>query len=282
MKLGIHAYAWCSEWSNETLDLIDRVARMGLDFIEIPLMVLETFDGDAISKRLDSSGIDVCTSTVLLGETDITHPDPEIRRKGIDYLNRCVEATEQIGAENFSGVIYSQHVKQAEHRPTEQEWEWSAEALRQVARHAQDYGVRIGLEPVNRYESYLINTCEQAKKLQEMIGEKNVKIHLDTYHMNIEEKSFYEATRLAGKDLMHIHLCENDRGIPGTGLVDWEGMFKALGEMRYDGFAGLESFVDVTGNMNTWVWRQLAPSGDVLLREGVAFIKTMQKKYALD
>jgi D-psicose/D-tagatose/L-ribulose 3-epimerase len=166
---------------------------------------------------LDSSGIDVCTSTVLLGETDITHPDPEIRRKGIDYLNRCVEATEQIGAENFSGVIYSQHVKQAEHRPTEQEWEWSAEALRQVARHAQDYGVRIGLEPVNRYETYLIKHLRTGKKTAGDDRRKKTSRSISTLiHMNIEEKSFYEATRLAGKDLMHIHLCENDRGIPGT------------------------------------------------------------------
>ena len=156
MKLGIHAYAWCSQWSNETLDLIDRVQSLGLDFIEIPLMCLK-----------------------------------------------------------------------------------------------------------------------------DMIGEDNVKIHLDTYHMNIEEKSFYEATKRAGKDLIHYHLCENDRGIPGTGLVDWDGVFRALGEMGYQGNAALESFVDCTDNMNTWVWRQLAPNGDTLLKDGVAFIRRKQKQYGL-
>ena len=114
-----------------------------------------------------------------------------------------------------------------------------------------------------------------------MIGMDNVKIHLDTYHMNIEEKSFYKATKLAGQDLIHYHLCENDRGIPGTGLVDWDGIFRALGEINYKGYAALESFVDLTDNMNTWVWRQLAPDGDTLVREGIRFIKLMMKKYNL-
>ncbi len=281
MKLGIHAYAWCSKWSNETLDIIDRVKGLGLDFIEIPLMSLETFDAAAVKKRLKAKELGVCTSTVLLGDTDITSENEEIRQNGIDYLKACVKATNDIGAKNLSGVIYSQHVKQAFQRPSEKEWETSAKCLKEVAGYAAGLGIDLGLEPVNRYETYLINTCDQALKLKEMIGEPNIKIHLDTYHMNIEEKSFYEATKAAGKDLMHYHLCENDRGIPGTGLVDWDGIFKALAEIGYTGNAALESFVDVTDNMNTWVWRQLAPDGDTLLKEGVAFIRKMQQKYGL-
>lgn len=281
MKLGIHAYAWCSQWSNNTLDLIDRVKGLNLDFIEIPLMCLETFDAPAIRQRLREQNLDVCTSTVLLNDTDITSDDAATRRKGVEYLKRCVEATAAIGAANFSGVIYSRHVKPATGRPTPQVWQHSADALREVARHARQNGVQIGLEPVNRYETCLINTCQQALQLKEMIGEENVKIHLDTYHMNIEEKDFYTATKLAGKNLIHYHLCENDRGIPGTGLVDWDGIFKALAEINYQGYAALESFVDCTDNMNTWVWRQLAPNGDTLVREGVAFIQSMMKKHHL-
>lgn len=281
MKLGIHAYAWCSQWSNETLDLIDRVKGLGLDFIEIPLMVLETLDSKAVKDRLQKVGLDACTSTVLLNDTDITSDDASVRRKGIDYLKNCVKSTSEIGARNFTGVIYSQHVKPVVKRPTEQTWKYSAEALKEVAQYAGTLGINIGLEPVNRYETYLVNTCEQALKLKEMTGEPNVKIHLDTYHMNIEEKSFYKATLIAGKDLIHYHLCENDRGIPGTGLVDWDGIFRALGEMDYQGYAALESFVDATDNMNTWVWRQLAKDGDTLVKEGVEFIQKMQRKYGL-
>ena len=178
-------------------------------------------------------------------------------------------------------MIYSQFVKPAFQKPTENTWQYSADCLREVARFARNLGVTIGLEPVNRYETYLVNTCQQAIKLKQMIDEDNIKIHLDTYHMNIEEKSFYDATKLAGEDLIHYHLCENDRGIPGTGLVAWDDIFRALGEMNYQGHAALESFVDCTDNMNTWVWRQLAPDGDTLLKEGVAFIRKMQQKYGL-
>jgi D-psicose/D-tagatose/L-ribulose 3-epimerase len=281
MKLGIHAYAWCSQWSNDTLDLIDKVKNLGLDFIEIPLMVLEDFDAIAISERLKKVGLEAVVSTVLFSDTDITSDIASVRDKGVEYLKARVKATHDIRAKSFSGVIYSQHAKESASRPTKKAWESSAECLKEVAQYAKPLGVTVGLEPVNRYETYLINTCEQAIQLIDMIDEDNMRIHLDTYHMNIEEKSFYEATKLAGDKLIHYHLCENDRGIPGTGLVDWDSIFKALSEMNYQGYAALESFVDKTDNMDTWVWRQLAPSGDVLLKEGAAFIRSMQKKYGL-
>ncbi len=281
MKVGIHAYAWCKQWSNDTLHLIDRVKKLKLDFIEIPLMCLETFDPPAVRKRLEKAGIDSVTSTVLLKGTDITSPDAATRKKGVSYLKKCVKATHDIGAKSFSGVIYSQHVKQAQGRPPKKDWNFSAQCLREVADYAAELGVAVGIEPVNRYETYLVNTCEQALHLMDLIGRDNVMIHLDTYHMNIEEKSFYEATKLAGKKLIHYHLCENDRGIPGTGLVRWDDIFRALAEIDYQGHVALESFVDCTGNMNTWVWRQLAPDGDTLVREGIRFIRALQAKHGL-
>jgi len=281
MKLGIHAYAWCSEWNNEQLDLIDRAQNLGMDFIELPLMLLDKFDATAVGERIKSLGFNACTSTVLLGDTDITSDDPAIRASGVEFLKNCVKATYEIGATNFSGVIYSKHIRQLDSRPTEREYIWSADCLRKVADYAKDLGIIIGLEPVNRYETFLVNTCEQALMLKDMINRDNIKIHLDTYHMNIEEKSFYEATLLAGDNLMHYHLCENDRGIPGTGLVDWDDIFKALAEINYTGYAALESFVDCTDNMDTWVWRQLAKDGDTLVTEGTAFIRSKMKKYGL-
>ncbi|MBW2154974.1 MAG: sugar phosphate isomerase/epimerase, partial [Deltaproteobacteria bacterium] len=277
-----HAYAWCSEWTNDALDLIDKVKNLGMDFIELPMLSLETFDTQAIKTRLGEVGLEAVTSTVLLKETDISSEDPRTRDNGVDYLKACVQATRDIGARNFSGVIYSEFVKPPDApRPDGQTWRRVADCLADVARFAKSLGVRIGLEPVNRYETNLINTCEQALRLIEMIGEDNVGIHLDTYHMNIEEKSFYKATKCAGDFLMHYHFCENDRGIPGTGLVNWDDIFRALAEMNYQGYAAMESFVGCTDNMSSWVWRELAPSGDILLKEGTKFIRGMQRKYGL-
>jgi D-psicose/D-tagatose/L-ribulose 3-epimerase len=283
VKLGIHAMAWAPHWSDDSLPLVDRVAELGLDFIEIPLMGIDDVHPRPLRARLDAAGIDVVTSTVLAESTDITSSDPDTRAAGVAYLRRCVDVTAELGARQFSGVIYAMHGKRPPERPGSQEWEWSAECLAQVAEHAGAAGVTIGLEPVNRYESPLVNTCEQALRLADMIGAPNFEIHLDTYHMNIEETDWAAPVRLAGERLCHLHLCENDRGIPGSGLVGWGELFRALGELDYDGYAGLESFVDVSGDMvaGTCVWRDLAPSGDVLVQEGAAFLRGLARQHGL-
>jgi D-psicose/D-tagatose/L-ribulose 3-epimerase len=283
MKLGIHAMAWTPYWSDESIPLIDRVAALGLDFLEIPLMDVGDVHPAPIRRRLDAADVDVVTSTVLSEATDITSTDAEIRAAGLAYLRRCVDVTAELGATQFSGVIYAMHGKRPRGRPGEQDWAWSAECLAATAEHAARNGIAIGIEPVNRYESALVNTCEQAVRLADLIGASNVRIHLDTYHMNIEEKGWAEPVLLAGDRLCHFHLCENDRGIPGSGLVDWEELFGALARIGYAGYAGLESFVDVSDDMvaGTCVWRDLAPSGDVLVRDGTAFLRDLAHRHGL-
>lgn len=283
MKLGIHAFAWTNHWSNESLPLIDRAASLGMEFIEIPLLAIDDVDPPAIRARLKAAGIDAVTSTTLSEGRDITAEDERTRSAGVEYLIRCVEATAAMGARQFSGVIYSWHGKRPDDRPEERHWRWSAECLRTVADRAADLGVTVAIEPVNRYETCLVTTCEQARSLVDRIDRPNVKIHLDTYHMNIEEKSWDAPVRLAGDLLCHVHLCENDRGIPGTGLVDWETLFGALGALRYNGHAALESFIDVSDDMRagTCVWRDLAPSGDQLVRDGWAFLRQLADRHGL-
>lgn len=282
MKLGIHAYEWCSEWSNKTLDIIDTVKKSGFDFIEIPLMRLDLFDPKAVKERLESVDLEVTTSNVLLADdVDITSFDADIRKNGVKYLKDCVKASAEAGAKMFSGVIYSQYLKNATAMPTEQEWQFSADSLREVAKYAADFGMSIAMEPVTRYESYLLNTAEQAVRLVDMVGEPNVFVHLDSYHMNVEEKSFHDAVVTAGKKLSNFHMCENDRGISGTGHVDWDGIFQAFKEIGFDGYLGFEGFQDCTENMSTWVWRRLAPDGDTFVRESIAFARKMMEKYDL-
>lgn len=280
MKLGIHAYEWCSEWSNKTLDIIDRVKELGFDFIEIPLMRLDLFDPKAVRERLD--GFEVTTSNVLLADdVDVTSFDPEVRRNGVKYLKACVKASAEAGAKMFSGVIYSQYLKKATKMPSEAEWEFSAQSMKEVARYAADFGMSIAFEPVTRYESYLLNTAEQAVRLLDMIDEPNAFVHLDSYHMNVEEKNFHDAVVTAGRRLSNFHMCENDRGISGTGHVDWDGIFRAFREIGFHGYLGFEGFADCTENMSTWVWRKLAPDGETFVRESMAFARKMLAKYGL-
>lgn len=280
MKLGIHAYEWCSEWSNKTLNIIDTVRDLGFDFLEIPLMRLDLFDSKAVKEKLD--GFEICTSNVLLtDDVDITSFDENVRKNGVKYLKDCVKSSADAGARMFSGVIYSQYLKNAKSMPTLAEWEFSAHALKEVARYASDLGVSLAVEPVTRYESYLLNTSEQARGLIDMIDEPNVYIHLDSYHMNVEEKDLYQAVLTAGDKLSNFHMCENDRGIPGTGHIDWDGIFKGFKEVGFNGYLGFEGFSDCTDNMSTWVWRKLAENGDTFVKESMKFARSMIAKYEL-
>ena len=155
----------------------------------------------------------------------------------------------------------------------------AAEVLREVARHAAGRGVTVGIEPVNRYESFLVNTAAQGLELLELVGEPNVGVHLDAYHMNIEEDEFRAPVELVAEHLVHFHLSESHRGIPGRGTVDWESIMGALGDAGYSGYVGLESFAEVSDAMRgaTCIWRDLAPSSDELVREGLAYLKGLDR-----
>jgi D-psicose/D-tagatose/L-ribulose 3-epimerase len=282
IRYAVHAYAWTSNWSNESLAIVDRAAALGLDAIEIPLMELDAVDPAAIRERAAAAGLDVLTSVVCADDTDPSSEDERIRAAALDFLNACVDATADMGASVFTGVTYSALGRRPERRPTRTDAERAAEVLRAAARHAAGRGVTIGIEPVNRYETFLVNTAAQALELMQLVGEPNVGVHLDAYHMNIEEDDFRAPVELVAEHLVHFHLSESHRGIPGRGTVDWEGIMGALGDAGYSGYVGLESFAEVSDAMRgaTCIWRDLAPSSDELVREGLAYLKGLDRTAA--
>lgn len=281
LQYAVHAFAWTTSWSNETLHLIDHSKELGFDLIEIPLMELDKIDPPKIRERLEEVGLGVCVSTACSEDTDVSSEDAEIRKHGIDYLKQCVHAAQGIGATCFSGVLYSAIGGRIDGMPDENYWKRSATALREVAKLAGDLGIMLGLEPINRYETFMVNTADQALELLHMIDEPNVRIHLDAYHMNIEENDFYEPTKKVAPYLCHYHLSESHRGIPGTGTVNWEEIYRALGEVNYTGIVGLESFIDVSAAMRaaTCVWRPMASSSDTLVTKGLQYFKRLEEKY---
>ena len=280
---AVHAYAWTSSWSNDDLPLVDHVKELGFDAIEIPLMELEKVDPAAIRERAEAAGVGVLTSVAVDESTDPTGDTPEVRRAARDFLTRCVDATADMGATVFTGVTYSAIGRRIERRPEESDFEHAAEVLAEVARHAAERDVTLGIEPVNRYETFLVNTAEHGRKLAEMVGEPNVGVHLDAYHMNIEEDEFGEPVRATLPSLCHFHLSESHRGIPGQGVVDWEAIMGALVEGGYDGYVGLEAFIDISDAMRaaTCVWRDMAPSSDVLVGEGLAYLRGLEEAVRL-
>jgi D-psicose/D-tagatose/L-ribulose 3-epimerase len=275
IRYAVHAYAWTSGWTNADLPIVERAAALGLDAVEIPLMELDAVDPAAIRDRAERAGVGLLTSVACADDTDPSSEDEAVRGRALEFLCRCVDATEAMGAEIFTGVTYSSLGRRPRRRPTADDMRRAAEVLREVARHAAGRGVTVGIEPVNRYESFLVNTAAQALELLELIGEPNVGVHLDAYHMNIEEDAFGPPVAAVADHLVHFHLSESHRGIPGRGTVDWPEIVGALLEAGYDGYVGLESFAEVSDAMRgaTCIWRDLAPSSDELVREGLTYLK---------
>ena len=277
MRYAVHAYAWTSSWSNDDLGIIDHAAALGLDAVEIPLMELDAVDPEAIRGRALRAGVELITSVACAEDTDPSSEDDGVREAARDFLLGCVDATAAMGATVFTGVTYSALGRRLARRPDAADMKRAAEVLHEVAVHAAARGVTVGIEPVNRYESFLVNTAGQAFELMELIGERNVGIHLDAYHMNIEEDDFRTPVELVAEHLLHFHLSESHRGVPGRGTVDWKAIMGALGDAGYDGYVGLESFAEVSDAMRgaTCIWRDLAPSSDELVREGLAYLKAL-------
>jgi D-psicose/D-tagatose/L-ribulose 3-epimerase len=278
MRYAVHAYAWTSSWSNDDLPILERAAGLGVDAVEIPLMELEKVDPPAIRDAAAAAGVGLLTSVACAEDTDPTSDDEHVRERAAEFLRGCVDATADMGADVFTGVTYSALGRRIERRPSRTDMERAAEVLRDVARHAAGRGVTVGIEPVNRYESFLVNTAAQALELREMVGEDNVGVHLDAYHMNIEEEEFGPPVAAAAEHLVHFHLSESHRGTPGTGTVDWDAIMGALVDAGYGGLVGLESFAEVSDAMRgaTCIWRDLAPSSDALVRDGLRYLKGLE------
>lgn len=276
-KFGINLLLWSSTFDNSSLPLFKKVADYGFDGVEIPIFEPRNVDIRETRKALESAGIE-CTGCSILGsDRDIISDDPSIRDNAKRYIKDCVDICHELGTNIFCGPLYSAVGKLVGRARTEEEWKLAIDGLSEVAEYASKKGVILAMEPLNRFETYFINTVEDMLKLVKEIDNPYLKIHLDTFHMNIEEKSLYRAIKLAGEYLAHMHCCENDRGTPGTGNVDWDGVFKALREINYDGWLVIESFVPAIEAIAkaAAIWRELEPGGaDSIAREGLKFLKS--------
>lgn len=203
-----------------------------------------------------------------------------IRKQGVDYLKRCVEIVSELNGDVLSGVIYAPWGKFTGSVRTREEWEYCKEELWEVAEFAKERRVYLAIEPVNRFETYFLNTASEARKLIEEIGHPNIKIHLDTFQMNIEENNIYEAIKTAGGLLYHFHCCASHRGIPGTGHIEWNEVFKALKEVNYQRWLVIESFIPAIMNeefgKQVAIWRKIA-SPDEIASEGLKFLKKCEE-----
>lgn len=271
-KLGIHVSLFTKNWSEDYIQFFPKAAGLGFKAVEIPLLDPDSTDTSRIKNELKANGLSVFCGTGLAPETDIASRDLAKRKKGEEHLKKCVDIAAEIGSPTLEGVLYASWGKSGV--VSESEYAFSAEVLNRVALYAGRSNIRLCLECLNRYESSFLNTAAQARKFIDRIDAENVGVHLDTYHMNIEEATISEGIRAAGEKLFFLHLSENTRGYPGSGSIDWKKLFKTLKDLKYTGPLALESYVlngSETGDA-TYIWRPIEKDTDSSLKRSVDYL----------
>jgi D-psicose/D-tagatose/L-ribulose 3-epimerase len=279
-QFGAHAFIWAGEWTPEGAEKVIRgAADAGLDFVEIPLLHPETMDVSGTRDLLDRYGIG-CTCS--LGLPRVAHL-PFAPERAEAFLMGAVDVTASLGAPALSGAIYTHLGTLTGKPPGEDELAAVERVLKSVARYAAGRDVSLGVEAINRYETYLINLTSQADAMVGRIDEPNVFVHLDTYHMNIEEKGFYDPIVATGERMQYIHLSESDRGTPGTGNVHWDDVFRGLEAIDYDGYLVMESFAAINEDIigATALWRDVVGDPEALVRDGLTFLRKKAAEHNL-
>lgn len=277
MKFGINTFLFTSPFTNESTRLFSDFKVWGFDSVEIAIEHESHIDPAFVKTELDKYGL-VCGSTCgAFGLDRDLRGTPEAQQASMDYMLHLIDAMNVLGSPTLVGPVYSA-VGRAEYVPEKErkaQWKLVVENLKKVCKYAEKKGVTIAMEPLNRFETDFINTCEQAVQMVNDVGSPALGIHLDTFHMNIEEKNPAEAVLRAGKLLAHFHASASDRGTPGNDHVDWKNIALALKKVGYQKDVVIESFtpdVKVIARAAA-IWRQIEPNRDDIAIEGLKFLK---------
>lgn len=277
ITFGVSTWLWTSPFKTETVSVFPKIKSMGFDTVEIPVEYPELIDAKVVRRALDDSGLKPIVCAAFGPTRDLTHDDPAVHKNCLDYVVQCFELCNAWDAKFVAGPMYSS-VGKARMIPSEQrkiEWERAVTNLRKACGLAQDHGVQIALEPLNRFETDLVNTAADVARLVRDINHPAAKILLDGFHMSIEERDLEQAIVTAGEHLIHVQVSENYRGTPGTGQTPWQAFRKGLERIDYNGCISIESFTPEIKELAgaVCIWRNLAESQDDFATEGLKFLK---------
>lgn len=277
MQIGAHALVFTGTFDEAGLTLaIEKTKQAGFDLIEIPLMDPARFDRDLAARLLQENDLAASASLGLSDSTDLTSSDPAVVAAGEAMLNDCLDIVGTMGGTRLCGVLYSAMKKYMEPQ-TAAGRASSAAALGRLATRAEGLGIHLSLEVVNRYETNLMNTGRAALEFLDEIDHANVSVHLDTYHMNIEESDLISPVLDVADRLGYVHIGESHRGYLGSGTVDFDSFFRGLARVNYDGPVVFESFSSAVVNAelsNTLgIWRNLWQDSDDLAAHANRFIR---------
>lgn len=273
MRYGASTFIWASPFSNRTLDLIDHVKAIGFDIIEICVEDPATIDPPAIRERAARAGVSVTICGAFGPNRDLSSEDQAIREAGLAYLERCTDFAEEVGSPFVSGPMYAAvgNTRLLEARARRAQWGRAVASLKAASGYAAGRGVKLAVEPLNRFETDLVNTVDQGLELINDVGADNVGLLLDAFHMNIEEKDIPAAIRRAAGRIVEFHASANDRGTPGEDHLPWREIATALSDAGYKGPVVIEAFTPEIKEIARAVsiWRPLAASQDALARDGL-------------
>ncbi len=278
MKFGINTLLWTAAFGEEHFPLLERIKAGGFDGVEIARFSFEGFPMAKVRRALADSGLECTVCTALSGSQTLLAPPGEAAREAtLKFLREAIDASGELGAPVLAGPFCSAVGYLPGRRRTEDEWSYCAEGLLSLAPALDAARLNLAVEPLNRFETFFLNTAADAVKLCEAAPHPRIGVLFDTFHSNVEEKSIPAAVATAGKHILHFHASENDRGTPGTGHVPWAETFHALRVLGYDDWAVIESFGSGIPEIAaaTSIWRDLAATPDDIAFEGVKFLKTL-------
>jgi len=282
-QIGVNAWVWSSPVHTEEFGrLAPIVARMGFDLIEVGIESTSDLDYGRAAEIAKSNGLAVSVCAAMGPDRDLIHTDERIRASGMDYVRHCIDAAQTLGATNVCGPLYSAvgRTWQATDDERKRDVDLLVRQLGELAKYAGDRGVWLGVEPLNRFETSFINLASQAIEVVDRVDNPACGILLDTFHMNIEERSIGDAIRAAGKRMKHLHACENDRGAPGSGHVPWDEVAQACRDIGFNGPFVIESFTNKVKSIAkaAAIWRKFADTQDALAENGLRHLRALFPK----
>jgi D-psicose/D-tagatose/L-ribulose 3-epimerase len=283
VKYGAHSYLFTRSWSDADVGFLDLARGLGLDMFELSVGDDVVFDPGLTGRRAASLGLDL-----VIGpgghwplDADLSSDDPADRARGLAWHERQVDLAAELGAWAYAGCLYGHPGVVKRRRPPADELPRVAEGLHALAGYAAARRVTLVLEPMSRFRTHLINTPAQLARLIALAGHANVRATFDTYHAVTEVRDYAEGLRALGPRLALVHACENDRGVPGGGLVPWETVFRTLAEIGFDGTIGLETYNTRLGDFafERGIFQDLCPDGRAFVEKGLAFLKSLEARY---
>jgi D-psicose/D-tagatose/L-ribulose 3-epimerase len=279
MKFGVNLFIWTANFDEACLPLFPRIRAAGFDGVEAPMYKGRDFAVTAMRQGLAETGMECTICSILVDGLSTISDDSTIREKTVDQLRENIATTAEIGAKIIAGPLYAPVGYLAGRRRTADEWNRSVDCWQQLGPWLTQHEVTAAIEPLNRFETFFLNTAADTARFCDEVDHPNIGILFDTFHANIEEKSIADGYRKVARHLKHVHTCENDRGTPGSGHVEWVPVFEAIREIGYDGWLTIESFGSNLPEIAAAaaIWRDLAATPEAVAFDGVKFLKKMAK-----